>query len=396
LVRLSQPEDISMLSLTRARLSLVVPVLTLILAGRANAQSEAVTFDTVDGVKIKGTFWPGKNGRKAPTVLILHNFELNKGGDSHQDGWDSLGDALQKQGYAVLSFDFRGHGQSTAIRQDLFFRADFPQNRTIRGFSVAKPPVAISNKDFGHLYYPYLLNDIIAAKSYLDGRSDSGDCNSANLILIGAGEGATLGNIWLASEMHRFQAKPPAGGAVGVFGRWTLEMDPEGTDVVCAIWLTLSPTLAGHNYRGSPGLRSWITETGRAAKIPTVFIYGKNDKEGSEIALAGMEFAVPNFKPDQKEKERGYEFTGYKAVEGTKLTGSKLLDPNLETEKWIVEGYLGPFTQKQGVKPWRKHNSEESFYLWQLGGTLVPAKVQGDKTIRSFPTKAMALQSIGN
>ncbi len=194
--------------------------------------------------------------------------------------------------------------------------------------------------------------------------------------------------------MHRYQAKPPAGGAAGVFGRWTLEMDPEGTDVVCAIWLTLSPSLATHRYGGSPGLRSWITETGRTAKIPTVFIYGKDDKEGGEIALAGMEFAVPNFKPGVK--AQGYEFTGEKAIEETKLTGSKLLNPNLKTEDWIVNGYLGPFTEKQGIKPWRKHNPEESFYLWQLGGTLVPAKVQGDKTIQSFPTKRMGLASIGN
>src|SRR4051794_20956288 len=127
-----------MLSLTRARLSLVVPALTLLLAGRAAADSEAVTFDTVDGVKIKGTFWPGAKGRKSPTVLILHDFEMNKGGDSHQDGWDSLGDALQKKGLAVLSFDFRGHGQSTAIRQDLFFNQNFPQNLKLKNLNLAR------------------------------------------------------------------------------------------------------------------------------------------------------------------------------------------------------------------------------------------------------------------
>src|SRR5262245_51643950 len=106
-----------MLSLSRARWSLAVPVLTLLLVGETsaqNAKSEPVTFDTADGVKIKGTYWAPTKGKKMPTVLLIHNFDMAKGGDSHQDGWDSLGDALQAKGYAVLSFDFRGFGQSTA------------------------------------------------------------------------------------------------------------------------------------------------------------------------------------------------------------------------------------------------------------------------------------------
>src|SRR5262245_8912552 len=67
---------------------------------------------TGDGVKIVGSSWGSSKGKKGPVVLLLHDFKADKGGNSHADGWDSLDEALNKEGYAVLSFDFRGHGDS--------------------------------------------------------------------------------------------------------------------------------------------------------------------------------------------------------------------------------------------------------------------------------------------
>ena len=95
----------------------------LLLTGRAPAESkaEAITFDTIDGVKIKGTWWPSEKGRKAPTVLLLHNFEGTKGGDSHQDGWDSLGDRLQAMATPFSVSTFAATARSTAISQNVFF-----------------------------------------------------------------------------------------------------------------------------------------------------------------------------------------------------------------------------------------------------------------------------------
>jgi len=392
-----------MLSLFRSRSLLLVPVLVLLLAARAPAQSQAVSFDTGDGVKIKGSYWPSaKGGRNAPVVLLLHDFDQTKGGTSHDNGWDSLGDALQKKGYAVLSFDFRGHGASTTVKPEVFFNQPtplnqpaFPQNRTLKTFNMTKPPVTISHKDFNPLYYPYLVNDIAAAKTYLDIRSDNGDHNSANLILIGAGEGATLGNMWLTAEQHRFVAKP----IPGAINRWDLSStDAEGGDVVCAMWLSLSPTLADHPYRGGAGLRAWIGEYGRQAKIPVVFIYGQQDKNGDAIALAGLEAAVPSFKRGPNNpREKGYEFSGELAVPGTKLTGSKLLAAELDTERWIVDEYLKVFTDKQiNARPWRKHNAEDNFYVWKWGGQILPAKVEGDKMIKSPPLRSGLLAATVN
>ena len=67
------------------------------------------------------------------------------------------------------------------------------------------PPDTIDHKDFDNRsneYYPYLVNDVAAAKSYLDKHSSTGQANSSNLIVIGAGEGATIGAMWMESQWH--------------------------------------------------------------------------------------------------------------------------------------------------------------------------------------------------
>src|SRR5438874_1289007 len=77
------------------------------------ADAKRVTFKTYDGVELAGTFYPaGGTAKKDATVLLLHDFDHKSGGNSHQDRWDELAERLQQEGYSVLSFDFRGFGES--------------------------------------------------------------------------------------------------------------------------------------------------------------------------------------------------------------------------------------------------------------------------------------------
>src|SRR4051812_33994202 len=70
---------------------------------------KSITFKSADGVTLSGTFYEAKKSKDgAPVVLLLHNFDSKKGGNSSQDGWPDLAKALQDAGYHVLSFDFRG------------------------------------------------------------------------------------------------------------------------------------------------------------------------------------------------------------------------------------------------------------------------------------------------
>ena len=145
----------------------------------SSAKPEKVKFDTVDQVQLQGTFYPSPQDRKGTTVLFLHKI----GSHSQKDNWDKLAETLQAAGCAVLSFDFRGHGESVSVAPEFWQQQ---ANQGIRGFNLAKPKGTISYKDFPPAYMPYLVNDIAAAKSFLDRKNNGGDCNTSNLILIGA------------------------------------------------------------------------------------------------------------------------------------------------------------------------------------------------------------------
>src|SRR5262249_1756263 len=139
-----------------------------------------VKFDTVDQVELRGRFYPSPKGTDAPVVLMLHEL----GGNISKKNWFELAEALQAKDFAVFLFDFRGHGRSLDIKED-FWRNPF--NRTgVKGWDVRKPRETIGFKDFHKEYNLNLVNDIAAAKAYLDSLNDQGKVNSANVVLIGA------------------------------------------------------------------------------------------------------------------------------------------------------------------------------------------------------------------
>ncbi len=55
----------------------------------------------------------------------------------------------------------------------------------------------------------------------------------------------------------------------------------EVRDIAGAIWLTISPKLGSRN---AP-LSRWVAEVGREHKVPTLFVFGKNDAKGDNLSL---------------------------------------------------------------------------------------------------------------
>src|SRR5262245_41278023 len=176
-------------------LALLGPAATDALAQGKKANTKNIEFDTSDGVTIKGTLWPNAGGKRDAVVILLHNFDPDKGGNRSQDNWPLLAQMLYDDGYSVLSFDFRGFGDSKSVSKE-FWNAGHNRAPLLKNIT-AKPPDFIEyKKNFNSGYYTYLVNDIAAAKAYLDRRNDAKELNTSNVILIGAGQGATLGAMW--------------------------------------------------------------------------------------------------------------------------------------------------------------------------------------------------------
>lgn len=71
------------------------------------APGRDLTIATADGLSLAATYRPGRRS-DAPAVLLLHGNGASRDQPAENAAW------LSEQGYATLTIDFRGHGQSAA------------------------------------------------------------------------------------------------------------------------------------------------------------------------------------------------------------------------------------------------------------------------------------------
>jgi len=79
--------------------------------GRVGERVDRVEFTTSDRLKLAGTFYQPKDDR-APGAVLVHD----AGGNRTQ--LDAIAGRLQRLGFAVLTFDVRGHGESKSSKAD--------------------------------------------------------------------------------------------------------------------------------------------------------------------------------------------------------------------------------------------------------------------------------------
>jgi hypothetical protein len=339
---------------------------------RKESSVKQVDIRTVDRVELKGKYFPSDKG-PAPCVMLLHAL----GESCSNKEWTNLAKKLQENGYAVLMFDFRGHGDSTTVQPGTpnvnpalslpGFWSETLNRQGVKGYNPRKLPIEIKYEQFLPVYYTVLANDIAAAKAFLD---EQADCNSSNLILIGANDGATLGALWLNSELHRYRFQPPAPGLPqGLIDR----QKPEGLAVKAAVWLTLSPTLgAGKN---PSNLLPMLDLPARAYKVPMLFAYGEGDAKGGDLARKVYDKLIP------AKAKKDYPFTVALKIEGAEqMNGKNLLLESLDTTAKILK-FLEDVPDSKVADKARKN--ADDIFVWELQdaatGRLiqVPAKKKG-------------------
>ena len=230
---------------------------------------------TADKVELKGKYYPAQ--ATSPSVLLLHAL-----GDSCSNKeWTNFAKKLHEKGYAVLMFDFRGHGDSTTVRPGALKPSPKPEDRGfwdeaanrqyVKGFANNKRPTEIKYEQFSPAYVTYLANDIAAAKAFLD---DQPDCNSSNLVLIGSQDGAAPRGIVAQFRMPPLPLHAPAApGQPESLDR----QNPEALAVKAAVWLTLKNTLG--TSKTPLNLLPMLEWPVRGWKIPTVFAYGEGRQQ---------------------------------------------------------------------------------------------------------------------
>jgi dienelactone hydrolase len=137
--------------------------LSILTSDAPNADFEAVQLRTQDDLHLTASFYPprGKRESRSPGAILVHD------AGRHRGDLSGLASALQKRGFAVLTLDLRGHGDS----------------RT--------EAVAFDSQDTvsAERMWAFTLRDLESAASFLRSRSE---VHASNLSLVGVGAGAAI------------------------------------------------------------------------------------------------------------------------------------------------------------------------------------------------------------
>jgi pimeloyl-ACP methyl ester carboxylesterase len=290
----------------------------------ADPNRQRVPITTADGVELDGTYYRSlAAGRDSPCVLLVHKF----GGDRGKSDWINLAKTLQESGYAVLTFDLRGHGGSTQISNPQLFWS-LPFNRSgIRNSNVKK--TTISSADFKPTYLPFLVNDLAAARRFLEQKNDAGEVNVHSLIIIGAQEGADLGLLFTAAEY----------GRVYRIGVTALQSNGTpynaGEDIAAGVWLSMAMRPTSPSGAPNFDMVNWLrNHPGIRDRTPMSFVFGEKDTRSKQDVDSFYRVLTGPMsgRPDKHKLDEQFP------IKGTDLAGPALLgQPALNVTGHVVD-----------------------------------------------------------
>jgi len=307
-----------------------------------------VNFSTSDNVELQGVLYKTKKPGPQPCIILLHSPTVagNKG-SAHGD-WDGLAKTLAGD-FNVLRFDFRGHGKSDLIKSKTDFWGNLVNQKFFPREARKQPqPESLKSVDYiqknnnYHPYLPMLVNDIMAARIFLDAKNDAGDLNTSTIYLIGAGDAASLGFLYLLAEWDRPQVAQPGVNIsrlpLSRVDLFNIKGRPEwaGKDIAGAIWLSAEYPEGYMNTTFFQNVVKLKTDLRDSNKM--LFLYGADDntrtgKKGSDGFFNKVLVAEGN----RALRVDPIRMTKMIAIPKTKLSGVDLLGKDIGTEKEIVK-----------------------------------------------------------
>jgi pimeloyl-ACP methyl ester carboxylesterase len=250
-------------------------------------EPEDVTIPTRDGVLLAATYYGSLEGKDAVPIVCLPGFEGTR------NEYAELALDLQELGYAVLTVDLRGHGDSTKLQ------GGGPEFDTSR----------LRPEHFKLM----VVQDLEAVNRFLWEKNNAEELNLNKLCLIGAELGATVAANYAAHDWSI-----PNYGALqqGQFVKGLVLLSAE----------MRSKGLQMTQPMQHPAMQN---------QVAVMLLFGKLDRGvvgDSEKIYRRLTHSQPQ--PKDPKERRVFAF----GID-TRLQGTKLLDPRLKTQRYIV-GFL--------------------------------------------------------
>ena len=276
---------------------------TLAHAQRSGSQaneSEDVTLETKDGVSLKITYFPSKEGKEAVPVVMLHDYKENRA------LYSSLARELSQPpeedftSYAVVTVDLRGHGGSTRI-----------VGRNGQSFELEAERLKAAD------FRAMVLSDMEAVRKFLVQKNDAAELNLNKLCIVGAGLGANVATTYAAFD-------------------WSVPQLPQrkqGRDVKALI--LSSPKWSDYGLSMMRPLKHKLVRE----KISVMIVYGAQDSRATKDAKS-VHRLLAKFHPEPPRDQRREKQDLFLIGLQTRLQGTKLLTDTNFNMLDRVDGFL--------------------------------------------------------
>lgn len=230
---------------------------------------EAVQFPAQDGVRLAGWFVPAKPNQShdGATILLVHGWPWNRLGEAAEDMLSNINGAkpvdllrlayaLHQEGYHLLMFDLRNHGESAAM-----------------------PPVTFGQQE---------VRDVLGALDYLTLRPEV-DNGRIGAVGFSMGANSVLYALSSTPAIRAAIAVQPTSPAVFAQGFAQDLLGPLGVIVLPLVeWV--------YKLAGGPGLRTIrpSSAVAQSGDIPILFVQGDGDQWGSVADVAQIAAAAAN------------------------------------------------------------------------------------------------------
>ncbi|HEX3149950.1 MAG TPA: hypothetical protein VHR66_17870, partial [Gemmataceae bacterium] len=168
---------------------------------------------TSDGLSLNGYWFQGNAiDKQRPDAVMMFPAPGNK----VNDAWIGLARALSEKNFSVLLFDWRGCGlnaadtagsrifeDKTKFWTELYNRQLLKPSQKLLEDKGLDYKTISAKSDTLYRYRDFMLNDLLAARYYLDRQNDNGKCNTNRVWIVTEKDGGQLGLAFIVSEFSR-------------------------------------------------------------------------------------------------------------------------------------------------------------------------------------------------
>jgi hypothetical protein len=311
-----------------------------------------VGISTSDGLSLNAYWYQGTAADKNPPDAVLM---FPAPGNKVNDAWMGLAKALSAKNFSVLLFDWRGCGMNAAdtagqrilAEKELFWREPY-NNILLKQSRASIEDKGLDYKSI-HLraqgnirYRDFFLNDLLAARFYLDRQNDNKKCNSSRIWIVTEKEGGHMGLAFVASEFPRNSIYDPKFQVLA-----GTQFKSAGKDFVGMTVLSYSSGSSSISGIFNTALKILPAEPARDARdhlerrMAMIMVHGKKEGPGASRSALSLVGAGGDAEALKKNYKYLREIDNSKA--GATLSGIGLIDPmdSFGVKKDIVEAMVG-------------------------------------------------------